>query len=124
MRSRAERRYDPFLDGHLHVAGDDDRRRLRLLGEVCREIAGYGRPLIGRQIDHRADQRVPALSRVPARIGNLIERVALGAGGLHRVLARALGQLDWLAATLRAGRHRRNIEDGKDRNSRNGQRQD
>ena len=69
--------------------------RREVLGDLALLLRAAG------QVDHRADQLLPAVRRVAGAARDLIGLMARRADGFDQLLAGAVGQLGGLALSLR-----------------------
>ena len=107
-RALAERRHDPFGERDLQRAGHDlGRPPVVFRREMLGQITGDRGLLIrhARQIDHRADEFLPALAGVAGALRDHVGLVAAGADTRDQFLAGAVGQCRRLALSLRGERH-------------------
>ncbi len=88
-----QRRYRPFNNFDLNIAGDEVRPSRGVFRKVCSEIAGDRAGLSLWQLDHGGEQVMPLLRAAePDGAGNRRDTVATGTEILYQRLSRAFGQ--------------------------------
>ncbi len=106
-RALAERRHHPFLEGDLVRPGHQLGGAPVVLGRIVfGEISG-DRGLLVRhapEIDHRADQFLPAFARVARALRDHVGLMAAGADTVDQLLARAVRQRGRRGLRLRGQR--------------------